>query len=94
MPYIKQEQREIVDNDIEEIAKHIARLQLDDPEINIEGVMNYIITKLIYRVYSTPSYREINDVMGMLECVKQEYYRKQAAPYEDQKEVQNGPVTN
>ena len=28
----------------------------------------------------------------MLECCKLEYYRKVAAPYEDQKEFENGAV--
>lgn len=32
------------------------------------------------------------ELLGMLDCCKAEYYRKYAAPYEDQKEEQNGPV--
>ena len=33
------------------------------------------------------------ELMGMLSCCKDEYYRKYAAPYEDKKELENGPVT-
>lgn len=93
MPYIKQEQRELVKSDIDRIANEIAKMQFDDPEVNVEGVVNYVISRLLETVYTTPSYREINDVIGVLECAKMEYYRKNAAPYEDQKEQENGPVT-
>lgn len=31
-------------------------------------------------------------LMGMLSCCKDEYYRKYAAPYEDKKEIENGFV--
>jgi hypothetical protein len=30
--------------------------------------------------------------MGVLECIKQEFYRSDIAPYEDQKRQANGPV--
>lgn len=30
--------------------------------------------------------------MGVLECVKQEYYRRVAIPYEDQAKERNGDV--
>lgn len=93
MPYIKQEQRELVKSDIDRIANEIAKMQFDDPEVNVEGVVNYVISRLLETVYTTPSYREINDVIGVLECAKMEYYRKHAAPYEDLKEQENGPVT-
>ncbi len=44
------------------------------------------------RVNGGLSYRTINDVVGVLECVKMELYRRLAAPYEDAKKVQNGDV--
>jgi hypothetical protein len=37
-------------------------------------------------------YRRINEVMGALECAKQEFYRRVAVPYEDKKIKENGDV--
>jgi len=30
--------------------------------------------------------------MGVLECIKQEFYRRAVAPYEDKKKEENGDV--
>ncbi len=38
-------------------------------------------------------YAKINEVIGVLECAKLELYRQIAAPYEDIKKAQNGPVS-
>ena len=92
MPYIVKSKRDLLDSTIEQLHKLLVDLELDDPQNNFEGAMNYTITKLITMCYTTPSYREVNDVVGLLECVKQEYYRKVAANYENQKEFENGPV--
>ena len=41
----------------------------------------------------SPLYYEwINEVIGVLECAKLELYRRVAAPYEDDKRLQNGDV--
>jgi hypothetical protein len=58
------------------------------------GELNYQITKLIVQYVSDHdlSYRTINDVLGALEGAKLEFYRRVAAPYEDQKIQENGDV--
>jgi len=38
------------------------------------------------------SYAELNEVIGVLECAKQELYRRVVAPYEDGKAKINGDV--
>jgi hypothetical protein len=38
------------------------------------------------------SYSKIAIITGVLENVKQEFYRRAAAPYEDKKILQNGDV--
>jgi hypothetical protein len=38
------------------------------------------------------SYTNINAVIGVLECVKLELYRRLAASYEDKKVVENGDI--
>jgi len=92
MPYIKQDKRSELDPAIDTLYQALVKLQVDDEMNNMEGNLNYAITKLLSMVYSSPSYREINDAIGMLECCKLEYYRKVAVPYESQKEVENGEV--
>jgi len=92
MPYIKQEKREPFDPIIDQLHLELVNAECDDESNNMEGNLNYIITRLLMKVYSSPSYREINDAIGLLECIKQEYYRIRASGYEDQKKYENGDV--
>lgn len=58
------------------------------------GELNYAITKLCvdYTSFMGECYTTINEVIGALECAKQEFYRRVAAPYEDKKIKENGDV--
>lgn len=58
------------------------------------GELNYAITTLVlnYYLYSGQNYKAINDVVGALTCAKDEFYRRVAVPYEDQKIQENGDV--
>jgi hypothetical protein len=92
MPYIAQSKRAFFDAEIDQLARLLKNAQIDDDN-NQEGNFNYIISSLIHRVYGPNyRYRQVNDIVGMLECVKQEFYREVAAPYEDQKAKENGAV--
>lgn len=55
------------------------------------GELNFVLTDIVDQ-YIGPavSYDKINAAIGVLECAKQELYRKVAAPYEDVKETVNG----
>lgn len=95
MPYIKEEKREILDPTIDALYHLLVGMEADDEMNNMEGNVNYTISRLLMMVYgdrNSTRYAQINDAVGVLECVKQEYYRKVAAPYEDQKEFENGEV--
>jgi len=87
MPYIKPEKREKYE---EIIGKLVGILKSLSPE-EVDGELNYVITKILKEVYPL-RYYHINKVIGVLECIKQEYYRRVAAPYEDQKIKENGDV--
>lgn len=88
MPYIIQDKRKTFDQHIEIVDLNWGTLFNYDP-----GVGNYIITKLIHeRLGTNFNYADLNEVIGMLECVKQELYRKVAADYEDTKERINGKI--
>jgi hypothetical protein len=58
------------------------------------GELNYVITKLIRRYLrrKTMSYNSLNEVLGVLESAKLEFYRRIVAEYEDIKINQNGDV--
>lgn len=95
MPYIVNEKREVLDLVVDTLHQTLVDLQMDDEMNNMEGNINYVITRLLMMVYGdrdTTNYSQINDAMGVLESVKSEYYRKVAAPYEDQKAFENGDV--
>jgi hypothetical protein len=56
------------------------------------GELNYIITKIVLSQVKKPSYTKYNELIGVLECVKQELYRRAVASYEDRKKEENGDV--
>lgn len=59
--------------------------------ITSEGDLNYAITRLcLAEVPET--YADYNALIGVLECAKQEFYRRAVATYEDEKLIENGDV--
>ena len=58
------------------------------------GELNYLISCLVddYLRAEGLTYSTLNDVIGVLECAKQEAYRRVAAPYEDEKRAKHGEV--
>lgn len=87
MPYIEPEDRPQLDK----VSESIAMYMLSD------GDLNYLITRIVDRWIShdgkhRPNYALFNAAIGVLECVKQELYRRVIADYEDQKRLENGDV--
>lgn len=91
MPYIKQEKRDMLDPAINDLHKALVELEMDDESNNMEGNLNYLITRLLRMCYGK-SYGEINDAIGVLQCVMLEHYTTIAIPYEKQKKFDNGDV--
>ncbi len=87
MPYIKQEQRKVVNTKIKDLCSAIKELGKEDRA----GVLNYTVSCVLNELYEL-RYSEVNEAVGVLECIKQEYYRRVAAPYEDIKIKENGDV--
>lgn len=56
------------------------------------GELNFYITMIVKEWVGKPSYSKIATATGVLENVKQEFYRRLAAPYEDAKIAENGDV--
>lgn len=95
MPYIPQEQRKALDPHIERLAGAIREFlgaQGEQDNVKIAGVLNYAVTRLVLEAARPARYHDIAILTGVLENVKQEFYRKFAAPYEESKIEENGPV--
>lgn len=87
MPYIKADKRTkytIILKELTEILKAL-------PSEEVDGEFNYIVTKMLREIYPL-RYFQINKAIGVLECIKLEYYRRVAAPYEDLKIHESGDV--
>lgn len=91
MPYIVTEKREVLNPAIDEMLNALRELESDDPMNDMGGNLNYVITVLLKRCYGE-KYSEMAQAVSVLEMAKLEYYRKVAAPYENQKEYDNGEV--
>ena len=94
MPYIKQHIRGKIDEQIKSLGEEI-KSAAEFYETHVDGTLNYTITRLIGEVYGpieSLKYHDFNEIIGMLECCKLEFYRKQCAPYEDIKLKENGSV--
>jgi hypothetical protein len=59
------------------------------------GELNFAITTMIDAYLGRRGglrYAHLNEVVGVLECAKLEFYRRVAVPYEDVKISENGDV--
>lgn len=88
MPYVDNAIRQLLEPALEALSCRIAKIVSARP-----GDMNYAISMLIKKVYGEKlKYHECNEIIGFLECCKQEFYRDRVAPYEDKKILENGPL--
>jgi len=94
MPYIKQEQRDILDYDIDYLIARLESVAKNDNDL--AGVLNYTITRLAVGSAQLkspkPRYWLINTIVGVLDCVKMELYARVARPYEDEVCEKNGDL--
>lgn len=84
MPYINFEYRAKLEPSITRILTQLAG----------DGEVNYVITRIIDALYGKQSYKILNRGIGILESVKQEFYRRRVAPYEEKKIKESGDVYN
>lgn len=86
MPYINKVERIPIDKHVDQLV-HIIN---DSP-----GAMNYAVTKLIHGYLEDHGlcYVNLNAMIGVLECAKQELYRIIGGPYENTKIRDNGCIS-
>ena len=91
MPYVTDSNRDCVDDAIDVVLREITRIADDD---NLEGIVNYTVTRICNDaiINKKPRYKKINQVLGVLEAVKLEFYRRLAANYEDEAKEKNGDL--
>ena len=105
MPYIKESNRSEVDECITNMVlcikknakrytnTHIVDGDLDNEEFaSIWGDINYVFSRVLGGLMSNTSYNKIAMITGVLENIKQEFYRRVASPYEDKKIIENGDI--
>jgi len=90
MPYIEQEIRKILQPTITNVINALRKLGVD----NRAGNLNYTICTILNALYPNDRYREFNDMMGLLDCIAKEMYRRRVAPYEDKAITKNGDIFN
>ena len=87
MPYIKKSERALFD-------RAIAPLLSDITLATTAGELNYVFTTILHKAFvpEIHGYARYNELMGVLECVKMELYRRRIALYENIKISENGDV--
>jgi len=88
MPYIKQELRHKLENSIISTARSLSNLEWK------KGNVNFAISTILKLWIQEKgiSYDILSDITGVLNDVKTEFERKVVAPYEDNKEKENGEI--
>ena len=93
MPYIKQEQRTLLDPLIDPLAEQVLELASHSTQDQTkDGAFNYCITRLALKLFGKKGYSQFVRVAGNLEEAKAEYRRRVVVPYEDDKLSENGDV--
>lgn len=97
MPYVKADYRARLDPSIHDLAKCIAELTRELPEETaFAGLLNYACSSLAIQVvksrFGAIRYGTIATVTGVFKNVADEFYRRVAAPYEDEQIANNGDL--
>lgn len=94
MPYIKKEGRVFLDNCIEDVIFKLTEgNSLTNEEfLSVCGEINYTFSRILSGCMGDVSYSKIATATGVLENIKQEFYRRVASTYEDKKQQENGDI--
>ena len=88
MPYIDSDDRQHYDGAILLIVTRLSQRNF------AIGDINYVVTKILKGVikHMGRSYARFNALIGVLECIKQEFYRRDVVKYESEKIAKNGDI--
>jgi hypothetical protein len=83
----------VTDADRAELAPVLEAFERVFSAENYEGRLNYLVSSMVASVWrQTGRYQDVARLTGVLENVKQEFYRRAASPYEDAKLAEHGDV--
>lgn len=92
MPYIKKQFREKYIKSTDDLISILKKVPLD----KVDGELNYIITRILKRVYINSDYEECyfnyNRMTGLLFSIWGDLNRRKIGPFEDKKRNENGDV--
>ena len=92
MPYVDKRIRTTLAPTIDRLAGMIAATG-DGTFESEAGILNYTITHLILRLFpERAKYWQYALVKGVLDDVKDEFYRRRTTPYEESKKAEKGDV--
>ncbi|MEK7520599.1 MAG: hypothetical protein AAB560_00785 [Patescibacteria group bacterium] len=93
MPYISQNNRNRLDPRIAKLAEEINAVAKETgDEKTFAGLLNYACTKLALQTIPEKRYWAIALISGVFKNIGEEFYRRFAAPYEDEQIKKNGDV--
>ena len=86
-PYIKQEERNIYDEELDILIELLSQNKW------CVGQVNFCFTRIIVAWFNElPRYRTINSIAGVLRCVWDEFYHRIGKVYENERCVETGDV--
>lgn len=81
MQYIKKQDRKKFDDSIEEIVDKLTEHGFEP--VNV-GELNYVMSSIVWKLFKqNPSYTLGNNLIGTIQCVDREFYRRQLAILEN-----------
>ncbi len=94
MPYINESARLELDDCIDNMVECLTHgNDVSNEEFTVLlGEINYTFSRVLAGTMGEISYSKIAMITGVLENIKQEFYRRIASPYEDKKIVENGDI--
>ncbi|MDI6733277.1 MAG: hypothetical protein QME51_04510 [Planctomycetota bacterium] len=87
MPYIDKNNRKNLAPELNALIKKLKTT----PDEKVDGCLNYCISVMLKELYSA-SYFNYNRMMGVINCVNQEIYRRLVSKYEDEKITEKGDI--
>ena len=93
MPYINEKEREELDDAIDNLILAIRNDFTEHKSLkDCLGRINYCFSRILSGIMGSPAYTKIAIITGVLENIKQEFYRRVASAYEDKKIIENGDI--
>jgi hypothetical protein len=93
VPYLPPSIKQRLDPHIDSLAAEIAAIAAEESsETAFAGSLNYACTRLAVKTMPERRYWAIATVVGVMKNVADEFYRRVAVPYEEERRIEHGDV--